>query len=346
MMLKESDLHMNLLVTGGLGFIGSNFIRLLLESRPDIRVINLDKITYAGNPANLKDVEKNPQYCLERGDICDYERVDALFKKHAITHVVNFAAESHVDRSIANPDVFIETNIKGTLTLLNAAKHNQIQKFVQISTDEVYGSLSFEDPAFTETTPISPRSPYAASKASADLLALAYFHTYNFPVSITRCSNNYGPYQFPEKLIPLMVRNIRLGQKLPVYGDGKNVRDWIHVKDHCEGILSVLDKGLPGEVYNFGGNAEKANIDLVHLLLKELNASESLITYVKDRPGHDLRYAMNFDKAKRDLGWSPKITFEDGLKQTVQWYLDNSAWVDDITSGQYLEYYKQHYGNI
>jgi dTDP-glucose 4,6-dehydratase len=272
--------------------------------------------------------------------------VNRICEKHHITHIINFAAESHVDRSISNPDVFIETNIKGTLSLLNAAKKNDVQRFIQISTDEVYGSLTFNEPPFCETTPISPRSPYAASKASADLLALSFFHTYGFPVSITRCSNNYGPHQFPEKLIPLMIRNIRLGQKLPVYGDGKNVRDWIHVKDHCEGILAVINKGMPGEVYNFGGNAEKANIDLVHLLLKELNASESLITYVKDRPGHDLRYAMNFDKVKRDLGWSPKIAFEDGLKQTVQWYLDNSAWVDNITSGQYLEYYKQHYGNI
>jgi dTDP-glucose 4,6-dehydratase len=334
---------MNLLVTGGLGFIGSNFIRMILEEQPDVHIWNLDAITYAGNPANLKEYEANPRYQFVKGNICNFELVDFLLRKHAIDHIINFAAESHVDRSILNPDIFIETNIKGTLSLLNAAKSNKIKRYLQVSTDEVYGSLSFTDPAFCESTPLCPRSPYSASKTSADMLVQAYFHTFNLPIVITRCSNNYGPYQFPEKLIPLMIRNILRNQKLPVYGDGKNVRDWIYVEDHCRGIWATLTKGIDGEVYNFGGNAEKQNIEIVRLLLKLLNKGEDLINYVKDRPGHDLRYAMEFSKAKKDLGWTPKYDFDTGMKKTVQWYLDNQPWVENITSGEYLRYYQQQY---
>jgi dTDP-glucose 4,6-dehydratase len=334
---------MNLLVTGGLGFIGSNFIRMILEEQPDVNIWNLDAITYAGNPANLKEYEANHRYQFVKGNICNFELVDYLLRKHGIDQIINFAAESHVDRSILNPDIFIETNIKGTLSLLNAAKSNKIKRYLQVSTDEVYGSLCATDPPFCETTPLCPRSPYSASKTSADMLVQAYFHTYQLPVVITRCSNNYGPYQFPEKLIPLMIRNILNNQKLPVYGDGKNVRDWIYVTDHCRGIWDTLTKGKDGEVYNFGGNAEKQNIEIVKKLLKLLNKGEDLINFVKDRPGHDLRYAMEYSKAQKELGWTPKYDFDTGIKQTVQWYLDHQAWVDNITSGDYLRYYQQQY---
>jgi dTDP-glucose 4,6-dehydratase len=335
---------MRILITGGLGFIGSNFIHFLLQENQECEIYNLDVMTYAGNPENLKNIEGNPRYHFAKGDICNYDLVDYLLKKYQITHIVNFAAESHVDRSISNPDIFIETNVKGTLSLLNAAKANGIEKFVQISTDEVYGSLSFTDPAFTEDNPLTPRSPYSASKTSADLLALAYHHTYNFPVVLTRCSNNYGPYQFPEKLIPLMIRNIQLDKKLPVYGDGSNVRDWIHVLDHCRGIYATLLHGKLGEVYNFGGNAELSNLEMVKFLLKALGKGEELITFVRDRPGHDLRYAMNISKAERELQWKPIYEFDTGMKETIQWYVDHPEWVDNVTSGAYLEYYKQQYG--
>jgi dTDP-glucose 4,6-dehydratase len=335
-----------ILITGGLGFIGSNFIHYIMKEVSDIKIINLDAITYAGNLENVKKIESDERYTFVKGNICNYELVDDVIKKYQVDNIINFAAESHVDRSISNPDIFIETNIKGTMTLLNAAKANSIEKFVQISTDEVYGSLNFQDPAFNENNPIKPRSPYASSKASADLLALSYHHTYNFPVVLTRCSNNYGPYQFPEKLIPLMIRNIQLDKKLPVYGDGKNIRDWIHVNDHCRGIYATLVKGKIGEAYNFGGNAEMSNIDLVKLLLKELGKGEDLITFVKDRPGHDLRYAMNYSKSEKELGWSPKYDFNNGIKETIDWYLKNSAWVENITSGAYLEYYNKQYGNM
>jgi dTDP-glucose 4,6-dehydratase len=332
------------LVTGGLGFIGSNFIQYILKKLTDVQIVNLDVMTYAGNPENLKDYETNPRYHFVKGNICNYDLVDFLIKKYNITNLLHFAAESHVDRSISNPDIFIETNVKGTLTLLNAAKNNKLKRYLQVSTDEVYGSLDFTDPAFTEKNPITPRSPYSASKASADMLVQAYYHTFHLPVVITRCSNNYGPYQFPEKLIPLMIRNIQLDKKLPVYGDGKNIRDWIYVEDHCEGILRTLQQGKEGEVYNFGGNAEKTNLEIIGTLLKRLNKGEELITYVKDRPGHDLRYAMDFSKAKSELNWSPKYTFKDGMEKTVQWYLDNTKWIENITSGAYMEYYRKQYG--
>ncbi|WP_457557362.1 dTDP-glucose 4,6-dehydratase [Candidatus Harpocratesius sp.] len=337
---------MKLLVTGGLGFIGSNFIRLLLTEHPNMEIWNLDAMTYAGNPENLREFEDHPHYHFVKGSICNYELVDFLLKENEIEAIINFAAESHVDRSISNPDVFVDTNVKGTLTLLNAFKNyrNQVKKFLQISTDEVYGHLGFDDPAFNEKTPIQPRSPYSSSKAAADMLVQAFYHTYNLPVVITRCSNNYGPYQFPEKLIPLMIRNIQANKPLPVYGDGSNVRDWIHVTDHCRGVYVALEKGKPGEVYNFGGNAEVANIDMVKYLLRALRKGEELITFVRDRPGHDLRYAMNFEKATRELGWSPKYDFETGMKETIQWYLDHSEWVDHCITGEYLEYYSSQYG--
>ena len=337
---------MRVLVTGGLGFIGSNFIRLMINDHPELEIWNLDVMTYAGNPENLKDIETHSQYHFIKGDITNYELVDFIIRQNNIEAIIHFAAESHVDRSISNPDIFIETNVKGTLTLLNAAKNNQIKKYVQVSTDEVYGSLGFNDPAFTEKSPLDPHSPYSASKTAADLLVQSYHSTYKLPVVITRCSNNYGPYQFPEKLIPLMIRNIQLGKKLPVYGDGSNVRDWIHVKDHCEGIYQALLKGKPGEVYNFGGNAEKSNLSLVKELIHQLGKSEDLITFVKDRPGHDLRYAINFEKSKDQLSWTPKYDFDTGIKETIEWYLNNPEWIENVTSGNYQSYYKQHYGNL
>jgi dTDP-glucose 4,6-dehydratase len=337
---------MNILVTGGLGFIGSNFIQLILTKEPDVNIFNLDAITYAGNLANLKDYEQHPRYQFVKGNICNFELVDYMIEKYKIEYIINFAAESHVDRSISNPDIFIETNIKGTLALLNAAKKhkNQIKKYLQVSTDEVYGSLTLTDPAFNEQTPINPRSPYSASKASADMLVNAFHETFGLPTLITRCSNNYGPYQFPEKLIPLMIRNIQLNKPLPVYGDGKNVRDWIYVEDHCSGIWSTLMNGKVGQVYNFGGNAEKQNIQIIRLLLEHLKKGEELISYVKDRPGHDLRYAMDFSKAKKELNWTPKYDFETGMQKTIQWYLDNQPWVENIITGEYLAYYQKQYG--
>ncbi len=335
---------MNLLVTGGLGFIGSNFIRYLLGKKSLKKLVNLDKITYAGNPTNLSGVDADERYHFVKGDICNLELVDYVLKKFEITHLINFAAESHVDRSISNPNLFIETNVVGTQTLLNAAVTNELEMYVQISTDEVYGSLDFHEPAFTEQSPLDPHSPYSASKTAADLLVQAYFHTYKLPIIITRCSNNYGPYQFPEKLIPLMINNIRNKKSLPVYGDGKNIRDWIHVEDHSEGIWHTLQKGKPGEVYNFGGDAEISNIELVKILLQEMGETEELISFVKDRPGHDLRYAMDFSKAKRELGWTPKWNFREGIKATIQWYLNNEQWIQNVTSGAYQEYYKNQYG--
>ncbi|MCF2141362.1 MAG: dTDP-glucose 4,6-dehydratase [Candidatus Lokiarchaeota archaeon] len=337
---------MNLLITGGLGFIGSNFIRLLLEKYPKFEIWNLDAMTYAGNPENLHDYVNHSRYHFVKGSICNYELVDYLLSEYNIEAIINFAAESHVDRSISNPDVFVDTNVKGTLTLLNAFKkyRHQVQKYVQISTDEVYGHLGFNDPAFTEKTPIHPRSPYSSSKASADMLVQAFFHTYQLPVVITRCSNNYGPYQFPEKLIPLMIRNIQADKPLPVYGDGSNVRDWIHVTDHCRGILSALEKGTPGEVYNFGGDAEVSNLNMVKYLLKALGKGEDLITFVRDRPGHDLRYAMNFEKATKELGWRPQYDFDTGMQETIKWYLEHDEWVEHCITGEYLEYYSKQYG--
>ncbi len=336
--------QMTILVTGGAGFIGSNFIHHIIEKYPDYTIINFDKLTYAGNLENLKNIENNTRYHFVKGDICNKQDVINAIKKYNINTIVNFAAESHVDRSIMGAAVFIETNVLGTQVLLDATKENGIKKFFQVSTDEVYGSLGPEG-KFTETTPLHPNSPYAASKTGADLLALAYKHTFGTPVLITRCSNNYGPYQFPEKLIPLMIANALNDKPLPVYGNGTNVRDWLHVNDHCEAIDVVLHKGKIGEVYNIGGNNEWKNIDIVKLLLKKLNKPESLITFVTDRLGHDLRYAIDASKIKRELGWEPRYTFEQGITETIDWYLNNKDWWQRILSGDYKEYYKKMYEN-
>jgi len=335
------------LVTGGMGFIGSNFIRYLLNLNQGFKVINVDKLTYAGNPENIKNIDKKypNEYKFYKTDISDFEAVDRIVNKEKIDFIINFAAESHVDRSIDNPNIFIKTNIIGTQTLLNIARKNKIKKFLQISTDEVYGSLNFEDPPFTETTPLSPNSPYSASKASADLLVRVYYKTFHLPINITRCSNNYGPYQFPEKLIPLMINNALNDKDLPVYGKGLNVRDWIHVKDHCKAIFKVLLDGKIGEIYNIGGDSEMANIDLVKKLLKILDKPESLITFVKDRPGHDLRYAIDHQKITDNLNWKPKINIEDGLKMIVQWYQDNQEWLNNVINKEYLKYYEKQYKN-
>ncbi len=334
-----------ILVTGGMGFIGSNFIRYILNLNEDYKVINLDKLTYAGNPENLDEIDKFfPQnYKFYKVDICDYEAVNDIVAKEKVNYIINFAAESHVDRSIDNPSIFSNTNIIGTQTLLNVVRKNKCMKFLQISTDEVYGSLGFNDPAFSEATRLSPNSPYSASKASADLLVNSYYKTFDLPVNITRCSNNYGPYQFPEKLIPLMVNNALNDKELPIYGKGLNVRDWIHVEDHCSAILKVLLEGRIGEIYNIGGDSESSNIDLVKQLLKILEKPEYLIKFVKDRPGHDLRYAINHTKITEELKWRPKIKFEDGLLMTVQWYLNNKKWLNNVITKDYLAYYEKHY---
>jgi len=331
----------NILVTGGAGFIGSNFIKYMLNKYDNYRIINLDALTYAGNLENLKEIEQNSKYTFIKGSITDRTLVDSIVA-NGVTHIINFAAESHVDRSIENPGIFIETNIMGTQVLLDTAKKYQVEKYIQVSTDEVYGSLG-ETGYFTEETPLAPNSPYSASKASADLLVRAYHETFGLPVNITRCSNNYGPYQFPEKLIPLMIANASENKELPVYGDGKNVRDWLHVEDHCSAIDLVLHKGKSGEVYNIGGNNEKQNIEIVRLILTYLNKPESLIKYVKDRPGHDRRYAIDSQKIQNELGWKPKYTFEKGIEDTIKWYLNNKEWLDKVRSGEYKEYYKKMY---
>ena len=334
-----------ILVTGGMGFIGSNFIRYILNLNRDYKVINLDKLTYAGNPENLNEIDKKfPQnYKFYKVDIGDFKVVNDIVAKERVNFIVNFAAESHVDRSIANPSIFSHTNIIGTQVLLNVARKNKIMKFLQISTDEVYGSLGFNDPAFSEFTRLSPNSPYSASKASADLLVNSYYKTFDLPVNITRCSNNYGPYQFPEKLIPLMVNNALNDKELPIYGKGLNVRDWIHVEDHCSAILKVLLEGKIGEIYNIGGDSEFSNIDLVKRILKILEKPRNLIKFVKDRPGHDLRYAINHTKITEELNWRPKIKFEDGLLMTVQWYLNNKEWLNNVITKEYLTYYEKLY---
>ena len=347
----------NILVTGGAGFIGSNFVKQMLEKEKDFSIlINLDLLTYAGNLENLKEIENDKRYKFIKGDICDRSLVESIFDKYEIDIVINFAAESHVDRSIEDPEIFLKTNILGTQVLLDTAKkHWKINpqdkyskeyksgvKYLQVSTDEVYGALG-KTGMFTETTPISPNSPYSASKASADMFVRAYYETYALPVNITRCSNNYGPYQFPEKLIPLMINNCKTGKKLPVYGDGMQIRDWLHVSDHCAAIRTVLHKGVIGEVYNIGGNNEKANIDIVKLIIKELGASVDLIEHVKDRPGHDRRYAIDNTKITSQLGWKPEYTFERGIQETIQWYLKNEDWLKNITSGAYEKYYESMY---
>ena len=333
-----------ILVTGGAGFIGSNFINYILSNRKDIFIVNLDKLTYAGNLQNLKSVENHPNYTFVKGDIVNDELVSYLFQKYEITHVINFAAESHVDRSILGSEIFFRTNVLGTNVLLENAKRFGVEKFIQISTDEVYGSLGPEG-QFEETTPLQPNSPYAASKAAADMMALAFHHTYHVPVVITRCSNNYGPYQFPEKLIPLMIINSLNNKKLPVYGDGMNVRDWIYVIDHNKAVELVFDKGKVGEVYNVGANTEKPNIEIVKLLLKHTGKTEDLIEYVKDRLGHDRRYAINSTKIQKELGWEVEHSFESAIQDTIKWYIDNQKWWKEIISGDYQNYYKLQYSS-
>jgi dTDP-glucose 4,6-dehydratase len=334
---------MKMLVTGGAGFIGSNFINYMVEKYPNYQFVNLDLLTYAGNLENLKQSEGKPNYRFVQGDITDRELVDLLVADN-VDVIVNFAAESHVDRSITEPDIFVKTNIMGTQVLLDAAKKYSIKKYVQVSTDEVYGTLG-ETGYFTEETPLAPNSPYSSSKAGADLLVRAYHETYGLPVNITRCSNNYGPYHFPEKLIPLMIINALKGKELPVYGDGLNVRDWLYVEDHCTAIDLVIHKGKDGEVYNIGGNNERTNIEIVKRILKELGKSEDLIRFVQDRPGHDRRYAIDATKIKTELGWEPKYTFETGIVETVQWYLENQDWWERIINGEYQQYYEKQYGS-
>ncbi|MFT8872021.1 MAG: dTDP-glucose 4,6-dehydratase [Sporolactobacillus sp.] len=334
---------MRILVTGGAGFIGSNFVHHMLAEHPDDTVVNYDLLTYAGNLENLKDVESQPNYHFVHGDIRNRELLDYVFDRFAIDTVANFAAESHVDRSITEPDLFVKTNVLGTQTLLDVAKAKGVRKYLQISTDEVYGSLG-ETGYFSETTPLAPNSPYSSSKASADLLVRAYFETYGMNVNITRCSNNYGPYHFPEKLIPLVVTNALEGKELPVYGDGKNIRDWLYVEDHCRAIDLVLRSGVPGEVYNVGGHNEKRNIDIVELIVDTLGKSRGLIKHVTDRLGHDRRYAIDPTKIETQLGWQPKYNFESGIRATIQWYLDHEDWWRQIKSGAYREYYAKQYG--
>jgi len=333
---------MKLLVTGGAGFIGSNFVHYVLREHPEDVVINVDCLTYAGNLENLRAVEGLPNYRFAKVDITDRASLQPLFEE-GVDVVVNFAAESHVDRSILEPDVFVKTNILGTQTLLDLAKQYGIQKFVQVSTDEVYGTLGATG-LFSETTPLAPNSPYSASKAGADLLVRAYHETFGLPVNITRCSNNYGPYQFPEKLIPLMIQNALEDKPLPVYGDGQNVRDWLYVEDHCSAIDLVIRKGVAGEVYNIGGNNERTNLQVVKTILKELNKPESLITFVADRPGHDRRYAIDATKIRKELGWNPKFNYETGIVETIRWYLNNQEWMEHVRSGGYKQYYEKQYG--
>ncbi len=335
---------MKLLVTGGAGFIGSNFILYLLGKDPEVRIVNLDVLTYAGNLENLVAVENDPRYTFVKGDISDAKVVGEVMGG-GIEAVVNFAAESHVDRSIMDPDAFIRTNVLGANVLLTAARDHKVRRFIQISTDEVYGSLG-PTGLFTEESPIKPTSPYSASKTAADLLALAFHKTFGLAVMVTRCSNNYGPYQFPEKLIPLFVTNAMEDKGLPIYGDGKNVRDWIYVEDHSRAIETVLANGKPGEVYNVGGNNERTNIEITDFILKALGKPDSLKRYVTDRPGHDRRYAIDSTKIKRELGWAPVFSFERAMSETVDWYVKNRPWWEDIKSGQYQEYYRKHYGKL
>lgn len=350
----------NILITGGAGFIGSHVVRLFVNKYPAYRIINLDKLTYAGNLNNLKDIEHKPNYLFEKIDICDFKAVNDMFEKHAVDGVIHLAAESHVDRSIKDPFVFARTNVLGTLNLLEAARRLWLQPdkaretsnlFYHVSTDEVYGALEFDDTLFTENTPYSPHSPYSASKASSDHFVRAYHNTYGLPIVISNCSNNYGPYQFPEKLIPLFINNIRHGKPLPVYGKGENVRDWLYVEDHAQAIDLIFHKGKSGETYNIGGFNEWKNIDLVKVMIKVADkvlgnpegTSEKLITFVTDRAGHDLRYAIDATKLKNELGWEPSLQFEEGIEKTIRWYLDNREWMDNVTSGEYLRYYEEMY---
>jgi len=336
---------MKVLVTGGAGFIGSNFIYYMMEEHPDYELVCLDLLTYAGNIKTLEKAQKNPNFKFVKGDIADRESVYKLFENEKFDVVVNFAAESHVDRSIENPEIFLITNILGTQVLLDASRKYNVKRYHQVSTDEVYGDLPLDRPDlfFTEETHIHTSSPYSASKASADLLSFAYFRTYKLPVTISRCSNNYGPYHFPEKLIPLMISRALADKSLPVYGQGLNIRDWLYVKDHCSAIDLIIHQGTVGEVYNIGGHNERTNIDVVKTILKQLNKPESLIEYVADRAGHDLRYAIDASKIYNELGWQPETNFDEGIKLTVEWYINNRSWWEDILSGEYKEYYKKMY---
>ena len=337
---------MKICVTGGAGFIGGNFVHYMVNKYPEYEILNLDLLTYAGNLETLKPVENEPNYRFVRGDIADREFIMDLFEKEKFDVVVNFAAESHVDRSISDPGIFVQTNVLGTQVLLDASKEYGVKRFHQVSTDEVYGDLPLDRPdlLFHEDTPLHTSSPYSSSKASADLFVMAYFRTFGLPVTISRCSNNYGPYQFPEKLIPLMISRALDNEPLPVYGKGENVRDWLHVEDHCRAIDLIIHKGEVGEIYNVGGHNERTNLEVVRTILKALDKPESLIEYVTDRPGHDLRYAIDPAKIERELGWKPVYTFDTGIRQTIQWYLENKEWWGNIISGEYANYFENMYG--
>lgn len=334
---------MKILITGGAGFIGSNFVVNMINKYPNYEIINLDALTYAGNLENLSDIVENDNYTFIKGDIGNHVLIESIFQ-NGVDVVVNFAAESHVDRSILDPGIFVQTNVVGTQVLLENAKKYKVKKFVQVSTDEVYGTLGATG-LFTEETPLQANSPYSASKAGGDLLVRAYHETFGLPINITRCSNNYGPYQFPEKLIPLMISNALHDKSLPIYGDGMNIRDWLHVEDHCTAIDLVIHKGVNGEVYNVGGSNERTNMQIVKTILADLNKPESLITYVEDRLGHDRRYGIDATKIIKELGWSPKYNFESGIKSTISWYLKNDGWLRNIQSGEYQEYYTRQYGS-
>lgn len=338
---------MTIIVTGGAGFIGSNFVFHMLQAHPDYRIVCLDKLTYAGDLSTLEPVLQQDNFRFVKADICDRQAVDELFQEEKPDIVVNFAAESHVDRSIENPGIFLETNIMGTAVLMDACRKYGIRRYHQVSTDEVYGDLPLDRPDlfFTEETPLHTSSPYSSSKASADLLVMAYYRTYGLPVTISRCSNNYGPYHFPEKLIPLMIANALADKPLPVYGNGENVRDWLYVEDHCRAIDLIIHNGKVGEVYNVGGHNEKRNIDIVRIICQELGKPESLIVHVEDRKGHDRRYAIDPAKIHRELGWLPETKFEDGIKKTIKWYLEHKKWWQDIINGEYQEYYAKMYGS-
>lgn len=340
--MLHATCYMRILVTGGAGFIGSNFIHHILKTYPDYEIINLDVLTYAGNLENLREFENNPKYTFVKGDICDKALVEKLVAK--VDTVVHFAAESHVDRSILDSEAFVRTNVIGTHTLLEAARQAGNKRFHHVSTDEVFGSLSADEAPFSEITPYDPRSPYSASKAGSDHLVRAYFHTHNLPVTISNCSNNYGPYHFPEKLIPLIITNLIEGKEIPIYGDGLQVRDWLYVTDHCKAIDMIIHRGKIGETYCIGGNGEKPNLEIAKTILSMLSKDESSIKYVEDRKGHDRRYAIDFSKIKNELGWEPQVTFQEGLQKTVTWFLENETWWKNVKSGEYQAYYSEQHG--